>query len=408
MNTNLFAIAAQLTDDALRAKVKLLAQRSREVTVELIAHLAVLEERKLHRSEGPGSLFRYCTEILRFSEAAACNRIRATRAARKFPVVLDLLTDGSVNLTAVRLLAPHLTPENHRAILAEATGMTRRRVDKLVARLAPQPDVLPSIRKLPAPTVAVAASAVVTHELEQTAAAPSGSGQSPVSPTTETVATERPTMAAAVRPAARRPVVTALSPERYRVQFTVGPETEEQLRRLQDLLRGEIPDGDPGEIFARGLSPLLREVEKRKFAATTKPRPGRGTKAGSRHVPADIQRRAWQRDAGQCGYVSKDGRRCTERSYLEFHHAEPYSLGGEATVENISLRCRAHNVYEAELIFGPYDPSRVRETPAAYAVSGGDWSRDQWPGSRIGLRPESTVMNFPWLRRADRPPGLQE
>ncbi len=209
--------------------------------------------------------------------------------------------------------------------------MTRRRVDKLVARLAPQPDVPPSIRKLPAPNVAAAASAIVTHELEQTAAA----------------------------------VVTALSPERYRVQFTVGPETEGQLRRLQDLLRGEIPDGDPGEIFARGLSLLLREVEKRKFAATTKPRPGRGTKAGSRHVPADIQRRAWQR------------RRCTERSYLEFHHAEPYSFGGETTVENISLRCRAHNVYEAELIFGPYDPSRVRETPAAYAASGGDWSRDR-------------------------------
>jgi hypothetical protein len=66
MNTNLLALAAQLSDDALRAKVKLLAQRSREVTVELIAHLAVLEVRKLHCSEGPGSLFRYCTEILRF------------------------------------------------------------------------------------------------------------------------------------------------------------------------------------------------------------------------------------------------------------------------------------------------------------------------------------------------------
>jgi hypothetical protein len=40
MNTNFPAIAAQLSDDALRAKVKVLAQRSHEVTVELIAHLA--------------------------------------------------------------------------------------------------------------------------------------------------------------------------------------------------------------------------------------------------------------------------------------------------------------------------------------------------------------------------------
>jgi hypothetical protein len=189
---------------------------------------------------------------------------------------------------------------------------------------------------------------------------------------------ERPAIAAAVPPAVKRPVIAPLSPERYRVQFTVGPETEEQLRRLQDLLRREIPDGDPGAIFARALPLLLPEVEKRKFAATTKPRPGRGTKAGSRHVPAGVERNAWQREGGQCGYVSKDGRRCTERSFLEFHHAnEPYALGGEATVENISLRCRAHNVYEAELIFGPYDPSRVRETPAAYGRSGAHWSRDQ-------------------------------
>ena len=362
MNTNLLAIAAQLSDDALRAKVKLLAQRSHEVTVELIAHLAVLEARKLHCSEGPGSLFRYCTEILRFSEAAACNRIKAARAARKFPVILDLLADGSVNLTTVRLLAPHLRPENHQAILAEATGMTRRQVDKLVARLAPQPDAAPSIRKLPAPNVVAAVSASVPHGLEPPTAPPSASGQSPVHPTTTA---ESPAIATAVPPAVKRPVIAPLSPARYRVQFTVGPETEGQLRRLQDLL--EIPDGDPGAIFARALPLLLREVEKRTFAATTKPRPGRGTKAGSRHVPAEVERTTWQREGGQCGYVSKDGRRCTERSYLEFHHAHvPYALGGEATVENISLRCRAHNVYEAELIFGPYDPSRVHETAAAY------------------------------------------
>src|SRR6266850_1237976 len=156
MNTNLLAIAAQLSDDALRAKVKLLAERSRVVTVELIAHLAELDVRKLYCSEGPGSLFRYCTEILRFSEAAACNRIKAARAARRFPVILDLLADGSVNLTTIRLLSPHLTTENHQPLLAEAIGMTRRQVDALVARLSPQPDVAPSIRKLPAPSAAPA------------------------------------------------------------------------------------------------------------------------------------------------------------------------------------------------------------------------------------------------------------
>jgi len=171
-------------------------------------------------------------------------------------------------------------------------------------------------------------------------------------------------------------VIETTSPERYRVQFTIDQEAEDQLRRLQDLLRGEIPDGDPGAIFVRALPLLLREVEKKRFAATATPRPARGTKAGSRHVPAEVERTVWQRDGGRCAFVSKGGRRCTERSFLEFHHStEPYALGGEATVENIALRCRAHNVYEAELIFGAFDPSRVRETRREYGSV--HWSRGQ-------------------------------
>jgi len=46
------------------------------------------------------------------------------------------------------------------------------------------------------------------------------------------------------------------------------------------------------------------------------------------------------------------GRRCAERGFLERHHVEPHAVGGEATVDNIQLRCRAHNAYEAELFYG--------------------------------------------------------
>ncbi len=352
MNTNLLTIAAQLSDDALLAKVKTLAQGSRQVTVELIAHLAELHRRKLYRGEGPGKLFVYCTDVLRFSEAAAWNRIKAARAARKFPVILDLLADGSVNLTTIRLLSPHLTAENHMALLAEATGMTRRQVDKIVARLAPKPDVAASIRKLPASRpIAPPAEAVAVESAEKCNAGP-------VAPGTGTVTTPPP--------AAHRPVVGPLSPERYRLQLTVGEDAHDDLRCLQDLLRREIPDGDPAVIVARALKLLREEVEKKAFAATPRPRTGKGTKPGSRHIPANVERTVWRRDGGQCAFVAQNGRRCTERSYIEFHHELPHAVGGEPTVDNVSLRCREHNEYESELIFGPYDPSRVRETRAGY------------------------------------------
>ena len=135
----LLAEAAALSDAALLARVTDLSRTSRSVTVELLAHLAELERRGLHRGEGCGRLYGYCTEVLKLSEAEAINRIRAARAARRFPVILEMLADGRVNLTSIRLLAPHLTAENHRALLDEVRGMTRRDVDKVVARLSPRP-----------------------------------------------------------------------------------------------------------------------------------------------------------------------------------------------------------------------------------------------------------------------------
>jgi len=171
-------------------------------------------------------------------------------------------------------------------------------------------------------------------------------------------------------PESHRPIVEPLAPERYRLQITMGQDAHDDLRSLQDLLRREIPDGDPAAIVARALRMLRGEAEKKAFSATSKPQLSRGTRPGSRAIPAAVQRAVWRRDGGQCGFVGRDGRRCTERSYLEYGHIDvPHAFGGEATVENIALRCRAHNVYEAEMIFGPYDPSRVRETPPAYGIA---------------------------------------
>jgi len=70
------------------------------------------------------------------------------------------------------------------------------------------------------------------------------------------------------------------------------------------------------------------------------------------------------------GDSSKDGRRCEERGFLEFHHVVPYAMGGETTVENIQLRCRAHNGYEAALYYGKrpgWDGEVARESSATYA-----------------------------------------
>jgi hypothetical protein len=147
------------------------------------------------------------------------------------------------------------------------------------------------------------------------------------------------------------------------VQFTVGKDTHDKLRRLQALLRREIPSGDPGAIFDRAITLLLDKVEKAKIGAAAKPRPIRpGTdRSKSRHVPNQSKRVAWRREGGQCGFVAPNGRRCTELAFIEFHHVEAHALGGPPTPENISLRCWRHNQYEAERVFGPRHGGRDTE-----------------------------------------------
>ena len=130
MNTNILALVSSLSDQDLLARVGVLAGNERNASVELVAHLAVLDARPaLFAAEGHGSLFTYCTQVLRLSEDATCNRIQAARACRDFPVILDLLASGAMSLTSVRILRPHLTPENHEAVLARASGRSRREIE---------------------------------------------------------------------------------------------------------------------------------------------------------------------------------------------------------------------------------------------------------------------------------------
>ena len=132
-------------------------------------------------------------------------------------------------------------------------------------------------------------------------------------------------------------------------------------RRLQDLLCREVPDGDPARIVERALSLLRRDVEKTKRRATDKPRPSRGTAPGSRDLDASVERAVRERDDNRCAFIGKSGRRCGATRFVEIHHVDAWALGGGKAVDELSLRCRRHNRYESERIFGRYQPRTRHE-----------------------------------------------
>jgi hypothetical protein len=343
MNENILADAARLSDEALHSKLKLLAFGEREATVEVVGHLAELDSRRSHLGEGPGSVCSYCRDVLGYSEDAAWNRAATANVVRRFPLVLGWLADGTLNVTTVRMLRPVLTTENHLAVLTEARRRSKTEVELSVRRLAPKSDVPSTIRKVDVPAPIVGPTLL---ESENPVPPP------PVPPPT-------------IPP---RPVIAPLTPERYHVGMTVSKETHDKLRRAQALLCREIRNGDAAAIFDRALDALLEKVEKKKLAAAAKPRPPRGSRIGSRAIPAHVRRAVWKRDGGRCAFNGKSAR-CSETRFLEWHHVQPFGHQGPATVENISLRCRAHNVYESEQVFGCFDLAAAKEASEMYRVS---------------------------------------
>jgi hypothetical protein len=341
-----------MSDDRLLTELRRLAAAERGVTAEFIRALEEVDTRRLYLGQGCSSLFAYCTRVLHLSEHAAYGRIEAARCARRFPLILERLEAGDITLTTITLLAPHLTADNHRAVLDEARHRSRRDTERIVARLRPQPDIPSSVRKLPKPAVAQAPPA--EPSLLAAPAVPSKPDTAP--------------RAAAVPPAPRRdtasarPAMRPLSPARYSLKMTIGQEAHDLLQRARALLRHAVPDGDPTIVFERALRALLRELERDRLGVVSRPRAPRQPSKRSRHVAAAVRREVWRRDAGRCAFVGVDGRRCDETAFLELHHLVPFADGGESTAGNLSLRCRLcryrHNRHYAEWRIMP---RRVRQ-----------------------------------------------
>jgi hypothetical protein len=128
---------AALSDAELEQGLRALLGESAQTEARLIAHLAEVESRRLHLRAGYPSMFQYCLEHLGLSENEAFHRIVAARLAATFPIIFELLEAREVHLSAICLLRRHLTQDNHRGLLTEACGKSKRQVEELLAHRFP-------------------------------------------------------------------------------------------------------------------------------------------------------------------------------------------------------------------------------------------------------------------------------
>ena len=159
------------------------------------------------------------------------------------------------------------------------------------------------------------------------------------------------------KPEKSRPI----SATQTEIRFTAHQELMRKLEKLKGLLSHRNPNPSYAELFEMlaelaltKLDPEKKAEKKQadqiagKPASPTPPAEVRPAPVRSRHIPHALRRTVWGRDQGQCTYVNEQsGVRCDSKHLLEVHHIQDFSLGGEHTQENLTLRCRTHNLHAA-------------------------------------------------------------
>jgi hypothetical protein len=359
------AAIAGLSDNELVASTRELVNQSRCFEAELLVHLGEIDGRRLYRERAFPSMLSFCIGELGLSADVAYSRIFVARAARALPAMIEALRSGAVHFTGLRLLTPHLTADNHAAVLARAAGKKKEEIEELVAELAPRPPVPTIVRRIPpSGQPAVAVSVEQTDE----AATPHPNGETVAAtepPSQKGSATKSVAFAA---PGNGRDVVAPLSVDAYRVQFTGPRAFRDKLRKAQGLLRHRFRKGEVGAILELALDALIERVEKERFAVGRKPRRNKtppSLVARSRHIPNPVQREVYLRDGRRCTFVDESGRRCEAISLLEFHHLDGFARVPVHSAERICLMCRTHNQYMAEKMYGREFMERARASSTA-------------------------------------------
>lgn len=333
------------TNATILTRLKNICHSECSLQAEFLRHLVTLLEDGSYAELGYSSLFALCTKGLGMSFPSASTRIVVAQLAQRVPLVLEWLARGETNLTSLRILAKVLTVENATQVLKRAKGLSTREVERLVAERSS------------------------SSKKQRDVVRPVGGGhpppanpERPPAPNTPGSPQEKPEEAAE-RELFPDPVSAPVS---YRVSATLSQETMQKLERVRELLSSKIPHGDLEQVLASVLEDYLeRHDPLRKRKRTVEAREPVSSKA-SRYISRAVRRLVWQRDGGQCAFVSPvTGQRCQARHNLEIHHVTPFARGGSSReIGNLRLFCRTHNQWQARADYGAgFIEKKVRPRP---------------------------------------------
>ncbi len=307
-----FSQFSKVTDEQLLANLKSKVENEKELTLEILRHLAEVERRRLFLAKGYPSLFEYCVKELGYGEGAAFRRISSMRLTADLPQAEKQLREGSVNVSTLsqlqrfirkeeRFRGEKMTKDHKLELLGQVQNKSQQEVEKTFASISP-------------------------HIVASTE-------------------TSRP-----------------INDELIELKVVISSKLAKKLERLKNLLAHRNPHAGTAEILEYLADAALKKLDpETKPASRASPpvkAPPQSPKRRHRHIPSVFRQQVWARDRGKCTFTSSSGRKCDSRYMLQVDHIIPLVGGGKTELSNLTLLCAAHNRWKGNHLHRTGDPSK--------------------------------------------------
>ncbi len=315
-------LLSEISNENLVLKLKEFKDTENVTVANIVYYLSELDNRRLYRELGYSSLFSYCTDALGYSESAAYRRVQAARFLRTNPEVYDSIKSGKLSLSAVAEIAKIKEDTAKKELLKESEGKSVRAVQVLAA-------------KYQAPVHSKRETIRIKNVIAK-----------------RVIISEEPTLFS-----------PQVDPIQTKETYSITLEVDKDFMNLLNEAKALMGHRPTSEVLRKTMGEFVEKRTRIKRRVTEK------SSLNSRFIPKSVKVSVMNRDEKQCTFVSKDGKRCTEKHALQFDHKFPYAAGGSNGTENIRLICRTHNLLLAERFFGKekIDACQVKHLSKSFA-----------------------------------------
>ena len=300
---------------ALHERALAIAQSYRRSESELLDIIQKLDDKKVFRALGYSSLFQYCLDELKLSEANSYSFIRVARKAKTIPEMKQEIKNGNLTVSKAQKVVAIVNNKNVSEWLRKAIELPCRKLEREVAIALPQQEVLEKTKYL--------------------------------------------------------------SGKRLKLELGIDENLYEDLIRIIDILSQKTKKAISTEEALKAMAQCFKEkydpqIRANRILAKKNKSQEHGVHVNSSKVdkskdsklndhdqhpknflrkplPAFTKHQVIQNSNSQCEYIQSNGKRCLSKRWLEIHHRKPIAMGGRDHIDNLQLLCFSHHqmIHEA-------------------------------------------------------------